>query len=478
MKKQSISKFPRGRQMWLPMLLTSVLLGTGCNTPRSAGSEPSQRASLKHTFSGSPSPGRPDGSLWKVGRPMVWYMQGPGAGGQASIWGDGYPQSVATDGELPRFEFISPAVAKKLADGGFNMMFVRNTDDLDWAHANGMRGMLYVHEGEPPWRNVLHPDALDDPAWLAKLDVLIDKVKNHPAMYGYISVDEPGTSEFPAYSKLVDYVRKRDPKHLFYINLFPTYASPGAQGTSGDKVTAYREYLHRFITEVKPDLISYDHYHMKKTNQAYDGGDYFLNLVLVREATLKHGLPFMNVVQAASMGPGWRTPNADEGRFLAYTTLAYGGQGICQFVYNAWDGAEHWGGIENPDRSLTPLGIAAKQFHREFVAIGEQLQPLTSIHVHHLGGMPNGAVALPADAAFTVDPRAGYLLFGYFGSGETVTHVLVVNLNYTSRVNTTVVGPAPLQVFDAATGIWHAASDGARAQISMEPGGGKLLRLR
>jgi hypothetical protein len=92
--------------------------------------------------------------------------------------------------------------------------------------------------------------------------------------------------------------------------------------------------------------------------------------------------------------------------------------------------------------------------------------------------MPNGAVALPTDAAFTVDPRAGYLLFGYFGSGETVTHVLVVNLNYASRVNTTVVGPAPLQVFDAATGIWQAASDGTRAQISMAPGGGKLLRLR
>ena len=420
--------------------------------------------------------------MWQVGIPIVWYMQGPGAGGGNSIWADGPPPVRRPDAAPPRFEFISPAVASKLADGGFNLMFVRSLEDLDNAHRNGMRGMLYVHEGKKPWRNVLHPDAVEDPAWLARLDTLIDKVKDHPAMYGYLSADEPGASEFPAYGRLVDYVRRRDPHHLFYINLFPVYASAGALGTSGDTVAAYREYLRRFIEQVKPDLISYDHYHFKKTDRPYDGSRYFLNLALVREAAVEHGLPFMNVIQASSMGPGWRAPKGDEGRFLAYTTLAYGGQAICQFVYNSWDGAEHWGGIENPDRTLTPLGHAAKQFHREFVAVAEQLQPLQSLGVYHLGAIPTGAAALPATAAFSLDPPVAAdsvkgALLGYFGAAANPTHVLVVNLDYSSDQTITVVGPAPMQVFDATMRIWRPATNESRLPLNLASGGGKLLRL-
>ncbi len=302
-------------------------------------------------------------------------------------------------------------------------------------------------------------------------------------MYAYTIYDEPGAKEFPALGRMVAYVRERDPEHMVHINLFPTYASAAAQGTSGDKVSAYREYLRRFIEVVKPDLISYDHYHMRHTDRPYDGSDYFLNLALVREAAVKNGLPFLNVIQAAAMGPGWRTPNGDEGRFLATTTLAYGGQGICQFVYNAYEGAEHWGGIENPDRTLTPLGKAVRQIHPEFVAIGEKLQPLTSLAVYHLGTVPEGGVELPADAGFTVDPavaadKASGILLGYFGTTDDPSHVLVVNLDYTRDVTTTVVGPGPLEVFDAEERKWNKASDRSRATVSLMPGGGKLVRLR
>jgi len=426
-----------------------------------------------------PAPGRPKGSKWEIGTPIVWYMQGPGCGGESSIWGDGHTEVRPANAGPPTFEYISPAVAKKLAAGGFNMMFVRNLEDLDSAHANGLRGMLYVHEGEPIWRNVFHPDESENPAWLAKLDALIEKVKDHPAMYAYHVHDEPSTAVFPGLGKMVAYVRERDPKHMMYINLFPTYASAVALGTSGDTVTAYKEYLRRFIDEVKPDLISYDHYHFQATN---DGGGYFLNLALVREATLNHDLPFLNVVQALSHGPSQRAPNGDEGRFLAFTTLAYGGQGICQFVYNTWSGAIHWGGIENPDRSLTPLGKAAQQFHPEFVAVGEVLQPLTSLGVYHLGVIPPGAAGLPADAVFTVDPpiaadNARGILLGYFGTTNHASHVLVVNLDYTRDVTTTVVGPGPMSVFDAKTRKWYNASERSGAKISLAPGGGKLVRL-
>ena len=86
-------------------------------------------------------------------------------------------------------------------------------------YAHGLRGLLYVHEGKKPWRNVFHEDALDDPEWLAKLDVLIDKVKDHPAMYGYNLHDEPGTKEFPALAKMVALIREREKAYAEAIRL-------------------------------------------------------------------------------------------------------------------------------------------------------------------------------------------------------------------------------------------------------------------
>jgi len=405
--------------------------------------------------SGTPASGKPAGSKWSIGTPIASYYQGPGCGAP------------------PRFDAMTPAIAGTLADQGFNLCWIMRQEDWAVAHAAGLRGMTQIvryellHSGPSTW------DYLDD-----NLAFQLQQ----PNAYATFVVDEPGASDFPALGQLVAYIRERAPSQLAYINLFPTYASAAALGTTGDTVTAYREYLRQFVEIVKPDLISWDHYHFKKTDRAFDGSDYFLNLALVREAALKADIPFANVVQACSNGPGQRAPNGDEGRFLAYTTLAYGGQGIFQFVYNAWEGSEHWGGVVNPDRTPTSLGKALPQINPEFAAIGTVLQPLTSLGVYHLGTIPRGGTALPPDATFTVDTSVAPeqtkgILLGYFGTAGTPTHVLVVNLDYTQAVTTTVAGPGPMAVFDATEREWRPAADGAQAEVRMMAGGGKLVRL-
>jgi hypothetical protein len=285
----------------------------------------------------------------------------------------------------------------------------------------------------------------------------------------------------------VAYIRERDPHHMALINLLPTYASAVALGTSGDTVTAYREHLRQFVEIVKPDLISWDHYHFREgtvTKKPYDGGGYFLNLALAREAALYGGIPFVNVVQACALGSSHRIPNGAEGRFLAYTTLAYGGQGLSQFVYHASIDPFR-GGVSNYllwDDSLTPLGQALQEIHPEFVAVGLEVQPLTSLAAYHLGAVPSGAVGLPANAEFTVDPPVSAkqergILLGYFGTTGNPTHVLAVNLDYTRAITTTIIGPEPLEVFNATSRTWSAASGESRAQVSLLRGGGKLLRI-
>jgi len=84
---------------------------------------------------------------WKVGTPIVTYFAGPN---------------------------MSEKVAKQMADGGFNVVWC-GEKDLDLLQKHGLRGM--VHDA------MLAPATMDSPEKVKQLDALIDRIKNHPAMY-------------------------------------------------------------------------------------------------------------------------------------------------------------------------------------------------------------------------------------------------------------------------------------------------------
>jgi hypothetical protein len=290
----------------------------------------------------------------------------------------------------------------------------------------------------------------------------------------------------------VAYIRERDPAHLAYINLLPTYANNKQLGVEGGKVEAYTEHLRQYVETVRPSLLSYDHYQF--TNSG-DNADYFLNLALIRDQALAAGLPFLNIVQASCWVPGSaasphspRVPNGDEMRYLVYTTLAYGAQGISYYVYCY---PKHEGGMAQADGTPTPLYHALKSLNREFVAIAKELQPLKSLGAFHAGMLPPGTVPLPADCAFGFDPtvpaveykpgsRVQGVLLSQFGApdgtGGVTPHVLVVNLDYKAERVVGLQGPAPLDVFDAGSGQW-APAGGPRVELRLANGGGRLVRV-
>lgn len=376
---------------------------------------------------------------WRIGTPIVTWYAGPA---------------------------MSDAAAQQMADAGFNVVWCEEKD-LDLVAAHGLRAMLRD--------NLLSQSTLDDPAKTAQLDALIDRVKDHPAMYSYYIIDEPPASMFPALGKLTAHLDQRDPAHFPYINLFPTYASNEQLGTAGDVVTAYNEHLRQFIEIVRPKLISYDHYQFFVNDR--DGEQYFLNLSLIREAAQKAGVPFLNIVQAASWDPSVRVPNADETRYLVYTTLAYGAQGISYYVYQA---ANHKGGIANEDGTPTPIYDALKTLNREFVAIASELQPLRSQAIYHTSMKEAGCVPLSADnppfiVSGQANPDRGVML-GYFGKERgKARHVLIVNLDYRSAADVKILKSEPSETFDPATKQWSPMPRGG--PLHLPPGGGVLLRL-
>ena len=389
---------------------------------------------------------------WKIGAPIITYWCGPG---------------------------LTDAVATQMAEGGWNVVWC-NEQSLDIAQRHGLRGQV---------ENGLLTDAtLDDPKRRAQLDAFIERVRKHPAFYAYHLTDEPGAGQFPALGKLVAYLRERDPAHLAYINLFPTYASNQQLGTKGDTVSAYREHLRQYVGVVKPALLSYDHYQFAL---AGDNPGYFLNLAMIRRAALDAGVPFLNIVQASTWVPKiMRVPGPDEMRYLVYTTLAYGGQGISYYIYTCKD---HLGGIAHADGSPTPLYPALQTLNREFLAIATALQPLRPLGVYHAGMMPPGAEALPKDAAFALDPsipamnyqspeRVQGVLLGVFGPTDKTpadaTHAIIVNLDYKKEMTLGLRAAGRLEIFDATSGRWSAsASGGPSVELKLAGGSGKLVRV-
>jgi hypothetical protein len=367
---------------------------------------------------------------------------------------------------------MSDAVAKQMAEGGFNVVWAAEKD-LDLVQRHGLRAQL--NDG------LLSPASLENPAQREKLDALIERVRKHPALYCYFITDEPSAAAFPALGKLVAHLRERDPAHMAYINLFPTYANNEQLGTKGETIPAYREHLRQYLDVVRPALVSYDHYQFSVSG---DNPDYFLNLAMIRRASQEAKVPFLNIVQGCTWTPGMRVPTGDEIRYLVYTTLAYGAQGISYYVYCC---AGHTGGMALADGTPTPIYHAVKPLNREFAAIAQELQPLQSLTVRHAGMAPPGSEPLAADAPFRLDPplppmaykppeRVRGILIGTFGKADAPSHAVVVNLDYKAETPLRLVGPGKLESFDATAGKWTAAG-ADRVELRLPPGGGKLVRI-
>ncbi|HNR97787.1 MAG TPA: hypothetical protein PKX48_04320 [Planctomycetota bacterium] len=377
------------------------------------------------------------------------------------------------------------AALAAVAAEGYNLTWVP-VEGLDAAGKHGLRAMLT--------NPLLDPAALADAGRRAQLDALIERVKGHPALEAYYIVDEPGAGAFEGLGKLVAYLRERDPAHLAYINLFPTYATEAQLGVRAaeaeraaaghptdlagvgpeDKtVLAYREHLLRFVEIVKPDLISYDHYHFFRE---HDGPQYFLNLALIRAAALAAGRPFLNIIQASTLEKVWRLPNAAEMRFLVFTTMAYGGRGISYFTY--W-GPASYGGLYQ-DGKAAPLAKDVAALNGEIEKFGPALLALDSIAVYQTAPLPYGAVAFPPEAPVQV--AGGEFVLGLFGRGARPTAFMVVNRSYRAEAEAVVktgIPGAGLEELDRKTGAWIAGPAlGAdrTVKIKLAAGDGRLFR--
>jgi hypothetical protein len=309
------------------------------------------------------------------------------------------------------------------------------------------------------------------------LDAIVADYKDHPALLGYHIVDEPGAGAFAGLGEVVAYLKQKDPKHVGFINLLPTYAlGMGALGTK-----TYEEYVRKYVEQVKPFVISYDHYHF--TNEG-DRADFFENLDTIRKVSLESNIPFWNIV-LVTQHFGYRHLTEAELRFEAMQTLAFGGRGLLWFTYWMPEGVpdqEGWKhSMINRDGTRDAHYDMVKRVNAEAKAIGDVIATARSKSVFHHG---EGATIRRENSPITpaeATPAEGKLTVGVFEGREGKTLALVTNRDYKEETRTRVVIEPPnstIEIFDPATKEWSPATIAERGVVPLDlpAGGGALLR--
>ena len=247
-------------------------------------------------------------------------------------------------------------------------------------------------------------------------------------------------------------------------------------GTNNKTVLAYEDHLKKYLEIVKPDLISYDHYHFLKQS---DGNQYFLNLGLIRNAALESRKPFLNIIQASAVSSGHGDcPARSELRFLVFTTMAYGGRGISYFIY--W-GSKSEGGLYQ-DGKPSPLAKDTALLNAEIARFGPVLLSLKSTGVFHTAPLPYGTTPVPPSSPVQLQGPGEFVL-GLFGQGGKTTAFMVVNRNYRTDATANLKVEIPgerLCEFDRQTGKWiecKKLETDRVVKVRLGAGDGRLFRL-
>ena len=363
---------------------------------------------------------------------------------------------------------------KLIADAAFSVAQVSGSREqirqtLGWCASLGITAM--VQDSRMPTSRQALPDD-----WKDRVAGIVADYRDSTALWGYYVTDEPSAAEYERLRAITDELRRLDPERPSYINLFPNYANEEQLGTA-----TYDDHVRRYIAEVKPPLVSYDHYCFFQDGVHRDA--YFANLRTVRDHSMRAGLDFWQIVLSSQLFD-WPDLSEADLRWQVWTSLAYGARGISYYVYSGIDGpVQHWNAIVDPYGYPTERYPAIRRINLGVAAVGKHLMQMRSVGVSHGSGTRSETFG---ERSVLADALPERLIAGEFVRNDGGAAIIVVNddLEVGSRsvlrVNerfassrsvdrvTGQIGPArPLT----------ADGDAMRLDVLLAPGDGVLLLL-
>ncbi len=332
------------------------------------------------------------------------------------------------------------------------------------------------------------------------LAAVVRDYAHYPALQGYHIVDEPNSSAFPTLAEIREILAELDPAHEAYINLFPNYASLEMLGNP-----SYYDHVDQFVDMVKPEILSYDHYHFCKVEapkeqktiaddrerQIYEAAfqkvsrpGFFDNIEDCMAVSQKTGTPLMIIILVVEHGC-YRNLTEAELRWEVFNSLAYGVKRISYFTYwtpgvdhDEGDDLWHWqNGMINKDGTRNQHYHDVARINRELSAMGDILLPHAIRKVYHFGDEPDGKVTYwPGSAGDITSMQADRVTVGFYDAG----YVLLANKDYEAPAAVTFTTAAGKRVlhYDKLSGLWAplAATDGTYT-LPLAAGDGELLKI-
>ncbi|MEO8874929.1 MAG: hypothetical protein ABI461_05015, partial [Polyangiaceae bacterium] len=254
---------------------------------------------------------------------------------------------------------LTQARVDEMANDGFTT--VSNACENDAYAATYNASMLSLAKNDGLDAIVMDQRILDAYGGAATASALLDSVVadygKNPALAGYFLTDEPSAGAFPNIANVISGLKTRDAAHFTYVNLLPSYATVGQLG-----VATYDQYVSQYLSSVKPDIVSFDHYPF--LSDGTDTTTFFSDLATMRAHALAGGVLFFQFAQSVEF-PGCRATNGPEKLWEGMQTLAFGGAGISYFRY--------WGGIIDGDGNETSQYADVKNNNARFAAFGKYL---------------------------------------------------------------------------------------------------------
>src|ERR1051325_2591120 len=307
---------------------------------------------------------------------------------------------------------------------------------------------------------------------------LVHAAGSSPAVMGYFITDEPSVTEYPALAKAVAAVKKYAPGKLAYINLFPDYATLGAPDRSQLGTSNYTEYLERFVTEVKPQAISYDNYMVPFSDDLKNPGQaasYYHNLLEIRRVAQEHQLPCLNIVCANQIRPGRPIPSPANLGFQAYTTLAAGYRGVTWYDY--YGPGYKYTAIDSAWRK-TLTWVYLNDINAQIATLAPVMSRLSSTGVFFTSPAPASDLPLLPGHLVEAVTCATPVMVGEFKHSDGDTYVMVVNLSLERSAPFTLKTTEPhetlsivssvtgnLSPFDQKAALWLVAGQGALLKL-------------
>ncbi|MBP9986997.1 MAG: BACON domain-containing protein [Bacteroidales bacterium] len=328
--------------------------------------------------------------------------------------------------------YISVERYAEMEECGFNISFSTFTDhesvkeSLDMAAQTGVRLQVC-------WSGLEH-----------EAEQCAAELKDHPALWGYHIVDEPGPAAFDGLAKLTRRLETADPAHPSYINLLPDYAGQGALGGT------FRQYVHNYMETVHPPLLSFDFYSIR-FNEIVPS--WWSNLLICYEEAEAAGVDMWAFVLSTAHDP-YPISTPEMLRLYAYTDLVFGAQGIQYFTY--WcPGQETWNFFhEAPitmDGRRTATYDMVKELNRElqnraYIFLGADFAWMRSV-----GGTIQGVSALSSAeypsgiSSISANGRMASSLF----TNEGHEYIAFVNCTYQETRTLDITLTCAAEVIDA-----------------------------